>query len=94
MKYSQMQFTTIEKQELDRRRRSIDVAARLIEQQSDKIPFSAEEYPHVWKRLAQIRSMTREELLQEVEADYLLFEFTQFNGENGFEFIRFKNEAD
>jgi len=30
-------------------------------------------------------------LLQEVEADYLLFEFTKFKGEKGFEFVPFEN---
>ena len=86
-----MNFSSAEKEELDRRCRSISVMVRLIEQNADKMPFSVEEYPHVWERLEYIKSMSREKLLQEVEADYLLFEFTRFRGEKGFEFVQFEN---
>ena len=91
LRSNKMNFSAAEVKELDRRCRSISVAARLIEQSADEMPFSAEEYPHVWDRLTQIRSMSHEQLLREVEADYLLFEFTRFKGEKGFEFVQFGN---
>lgn len=34
--------------------------------------YPVEEYPYIWKRLEQIAARTREETLQEIEADYVL----------------------
>ena len=34
--------------------------------------YPIEEYPHIWKRFETLKAMTRDELMQEIEADYVL----------------------
>jgi len=37
-----------------------------------KVGLTEGEYPHIWARLKQIANMSREELIHEQEADYVL----------------------
>jgi hypothetical protein len=76
-----MEFSAEEKKEFERRYQGIHVTTRLLHDYPKYMPFTVEEHPRAWQRLEQIATMSREELMGEIEADYLLFESIRVNPE-------------
>jgi hypothetical protein len=88
-----MELSPEEKLEMDDRYCAFSIKAKLIEENMDKMPYSGEEFSYVWQRLTQIRAMSEEEFRQEIEAEYLLLEYTRFNEDNtGFKFVPFRKK--
>ena len=83
-----MDFTETERAVLENQRRNIRSMIFHIRRNEMDVPYTKEEYPHAWKRLEQLEAMSNEELLREVEADYLLFDFTRCNLDGKLEFVR------
>ena len=71
--YEQLPFAENERKsfeiEYDYTRWKID---KIKENPTLLVDLSITEYPHIWKRLEQLAAMTREELMNEIEADYAI----------------------
>ena len=70
-----MNFTAKEQNYLERM--CAEVQVRVAEIQKDPtrlLSLGADESPHVWRRLAQLAAMSREDLQAEIEADFVLIE--------------------
>ena len=87
-----MKFSETEEDVLNGRRRNIRSMIFHIRCNESALPYTKEEYPHVWRRMEQLASMSDETLMQEVEADYLLFEFTRRNPNGKLEFVGISEE--
>ena len=67
-----MDFTEKEKQKLENLYERIRARIADIRSEPSLVRFSPDTHPHIWKRLEYYESLSREELMAEIEADYAL----------------------
>ena len=67
-----MDFTEKEKQKLENFYERVRTRIADIRNDPSLVRLSLDTHPHVWKRLEYYESLSREELMKEIEADYVL----------------------
>ena len=66
-------FSAEDRVRLEKRYEGIRLRIKNTVEDSSWLP-SYEECPHIWRRLYQLAGMSREEMMNEIEADYVLFD--------------------
>ena len=67
-----MDFTEKEREKMVSLYERIRARVADIRENPSLVIFSPETHPHIWKRLDYYESLSREELMKEIEADYVL----------------------
>ena len=67
-----MIFSAEDRVRLEQSYDAIRLRIKLIQNDPSWLP-TPQECPHIWDRLKRLAEMSREELIAEIEADYVLF---------------------